>query len=186
MLSSEFDQVSFLSSRRLTLFGRLRSLAFQCISIAVSCAVVPSRARMLLLRLGGAHVGLRGQVSSGVLIRTNLLKLGSRSTLNHRCIIDNRAPVIIGDNVGIGASVHLITSNHDLSDPSVRAGAGFVAPIVIGDGVWIGSGAIVLAGVTIGPGAVVAAGAVVRENCEPHTLYGGVPARVIKSLRRDI
>lgn len=50
-------------------------------------------------------------------------------------------------------------------------------PISIGNDVWIGAHAVVLAGVTIGQGAVIAAGAVVNRDVEPYTIVGGVPAR---------
>lgn len=140
------------------------------------------RLRTLLLRAVGADVPLRCRVFPGVTIRTPLLTLGDRSTINTGTIIDNRAPVTIGSRVGVAIGVRLITSNHDMTDPECRAGAGHVEPIVIEDGAWVGSGATILSGVTIGRGAVVAAGAVVREDCEPHGLYGGVPARLIRSL----
>ena len=55
-------------------------------------------------------------------------------------------------------------------------------PVSIGDGVWIGAGATVLAGVSIGDGCVIAAGAVVATDCEPNGLYGGIPARRIRDL----
>jgi acetyltransferase-like isoleucine patch superfamily enzyme len=51
---------------------------------------------------------------------------------------------------------------------------------VIHDNVWIGTRATILKGVTIGEGAIVAAGAVVTKNVPPHTLVGGVPAKIIK------
>ena len=51
---------------------------------------------------------------------------------------------------------------------------------LIGNDVWIGYGATVLAGVTIGDGAVIAAGAVVTENVPPYAVVGGVPAKVIR------
>jgi acetyltransferase-like isoleucine patch superfamily enzyme len=54
-------------------------------------------------------------------------------------------------------------------------------PPVIGNDVWVGSGAHILQGVTIGDGAIVAAGAVVTNNIPPYSIVGGVPARVIKS-----
>lgn len=50
----------------------------------------------------------------------------------------------------------------------------------IGHDVWIGHGAIVLAGVEIGDGAVVAAGAVVSKSVAPYQIVGGIPARAIK------
>jgi acetyltransferase-like isoleucine patch superfamily enzyme len=54
--------------------------------------------------------------------------------------------------------------------------------VVVEDDVWIGAGAIITDGVRIGQGAVVAAGAVVSKNVPPHTLVGGIPARVLKEI----
>lgn len=57
--------------------------------------------------------------------------------------------------------------------------------VVIGNDVWIGYGAKILAGVKIGDGAIVAAGAVVTKNVEPYSIVGGVPARVIAKRFED-
>lgn len=51
---------------------------------------------------------------------------------------------------------------------------------IIGNDVWIGTGAIILHGVTIGDGAVVASGAVVTKDVLPYAIVGGVPAKIIK------
>ena len=55
-----------------------------------------------------------------------------------------------------------------------------VGDTVIGDDVWIGSEAMIMAGVTIGSGAVVAARAVVTKDVPPYAVVGGNPAQVIK------
>lgn len=52
--------------------------------------------------------------------------------------------------------------------------------IVVGNDVWIGYEAVVLAGVTIGDGAVIGARAVVTKDVPPYTIVGGVPARAIR------
>lgn len=57
--------------------------------------------------------------------------------------------------------------------------------IVIGNDVWIGYEAVVLAGVTIGDGAIVAARAVVTKDVPPYTIVGGVPARPIRRRFSD-
>ena len=51
---------------------------------------------------------------------------------------------------------------------------------VIGDDVWIGSEAMIMAGVHIGSGAVIAARSVVTKDVAPYTIVGGNPAKVIK------
>jgi acetyltransferase-like isoleucine patch superfamily enzyme len=78
----------------------------------------------------------------------------------------------------------MLAVNHVYQDPTrpmVEQGV-TAEGIVIEDDVWIGAGAIVTDGVRIGKGAVVAAGAVVTKDVPPHTVVGGVPARVIKAI----
>ena len=52
--------------------------------------------------------------------------------------------------------------------------------IVIGNDVWIGYEAVILAGVTIGDGPVIGARAVVTKDIPPYTIVGGVPAKPIR------
>lgn len=52
--------------------------------------------------------------------------------------------------------------------------------IVIGNDVWIGYEAVILAGVTIGDGAVIGTRAVVTKDVPPYTIVGGIPAKPIK------
>lgn len=52
--------------------------------------------------------------------------------------------------------------------------------IVIGNDVWIGYEAVILAGVTIGDGAVIGTRAVVTKGVPPYTIVGGIPAKPIK------
>ena len=56
----------------------------------------------------------------------------------------------------------------------------FKDPVVIGNDVWIGTGAIILRGVTVGDGAVIGAGSVVTKDVPPYAIVAGNPARVIK------
>ena len=110
------------------------------------------------------------------------LTVGRNCFFNRDVFIDSTAQVTIGDRVTFGHEVAVVTANHDMSLPEYRAGAVRPGPVTIGSGVWIASRVTVLPGVRIGDGAVVAAGAVVARDVPAHTLVGGVPARVIRSL----
>jgi len=56
------------------------------------------------------------------------------------------------------------------------------APVVIGDNVWVGMGAVILKGVTIGDNSVVAAGSIVTKSVPENSLVAGNPAKIIKEL----
>ena len=57
--------------------------------------------------------------------------------------------------------------------------------IVIGNDVWIGFEAVVLAGVTIGDGAIIGTHAIVTKDIPPYTIVGGIPARPIRKRFSD-
>ena len=54
------------------------------------------------------------------------------------------------------------------------------APVEIGNDVWIGTGATILAGVKIGSGSIIGASALVNRDVPPYSIWGGVPAHLIK------
>ena len=82
----------------------------------------------------------------------------------------------------MGPAVQLYTAFHPLDRQTRTAGLEYANPIRIGDGVWIGGGAIVLAGVTIGDGSVIGAGSVVRHDVPAGVVAAGNPARIIRTL----
>lgn len=57
--------------------------------------------------------------------------------------------------------------------------------IVIGNDVWIGYEAVILAGVTVGDGAIIGTRAVVTKDVPPYTIVGGVPAKPIRKRFPD-
>lgn len=101
--------------------------------------------------------------------------------VNQGCTFMDKGGIRIGNGVMIAPKVNLITGGHPLPLAERRE---FItlAPIVIEDDVWIGTGATITQGLTIGAGAVVAAGAVVTRDVPARTLAAGVPARVIKTI----
>ncbi len=109
--------------------------------------------------------------------------IGKNVFINSGCHFQDQGGIEIGDGTLIGHNVVLATINHDLN-PSMKR-KNHYAPIKIGSNVWIGSNATVLQDVTIGDWAVIAAGAVVAKDVEPYTVVGGVPAKIIKTVKEN-
>lgn len=57
-----------------------------------------------------------------------------------------------------------------------------VSPILIGNKVWIGFGAMILKGVTIGEGAIIGSGSVVTKDVPAWAIVAGNPAKIIREL----
>lgn len=112
----------------------------------------------------------------------NKLVIGENCYINAGVYFDLGDHVTLGENIAVGHDVMFLTTSHDASHPKRRGGASRSAPIYVGNGAWIAARAVILPGVTIGEGAIVAAGAVVAKDVAPHTLVGGVPAKLIKHL----
>lgn len=132
---------------------------------------------------------LLGFVGEEVVIRPPLhvdygryIRIGARSFVNFGLVALDVAPITIGEDVRIGPNVQLLPPTHPLEPSTRKAGWEGGLPIVIEDNVWIGGGAIILAGVTIGKDSVVGAGAVVTRDVPPGVVVAGNPARVLRRL----
>ena len=106
--------------------------------------------------------------------------VGETTTIGYHTLIFASERIEIGRDCLIAPFVYLVDSNHGMErGERINRQPNQTAPIVVGDDVWIGTGAKILAGVRVGEGAVIAAGALVREDVEPYEIVGGIPARVL-------
>lgn len=88
--------------------------------------------------------------------------------------------IILKDDVMIGPAVMISASNYRYNDGTpVTEQAMDEADIIIGRDVWIGYGAVILAGAEIGDGCIVGAAAVVRGKIPAFSIVAGNPAKVV-------
>jgi maltose O-acetyltransferase len=132
----------------------------------------------MALRVAGLRIGhgslfysVPTLVGPGVVQRN--LRIGDFCGFNKGCYFDLEASIAIGDHVAVGHDVAFITTGCENGPPAQRGGRPMPAPIVVGDGVWLGSRSTVLPGVTIGTGSVIGAGVTVDQNVPAQTLVSG-------------
>jgi len=109
------------------------------------------------------------------------IELGERVFFNFNCIVLDVCPVRIGDFTLFGPAVQIYTPLHPFNAEQRRREE-FGKPIAIGSDVWVGGGAIILAGVTIGSRAVIGAGSVVTRDVPEGVFAAGNPCRVIRPI----
>ena len=73
----------------------------------------------------------------------------------------------------------VLADEWDLAEPITNAWDN-KGDIVVGNDVWIGFEAVIMAGVTIGDGAIIGSRAVVTKDVEPYSIVGGIPAKLIR------
>ena len=145
-------------------------------------------------------VELLGHAGAGVWIEPPFfcdygahISIGEGSFVNVNCVFLDSAPIHLGNHVLVGPGVQLLTVSHPLrADERVVAPHDrrpeqapyrtHARPIVVGDRVWLGAGALVMPGVTIGANTVIGAGSLVTSNIPPDCLAFGQPCRVQRSL----
>lgn len=138
---------------------------------------------------GEIHISPRVIISDGAILATYRGKIfiDEGAFIGPYSVLYGQGGLLIGKNALIASLVTIVPGNHIFTDPDVPInGQGTsMQGIIIGDDVWIGSGARILDGVKIGRGCVIGAGAVVTKSLEEYSVAVGVPARVIRN-RKEI
>lgn len=90
--------------------------------------------------------------------------------------------ILVGKNCQISHNVRIYTSstdpNQDFTKPKVKPS--IKGDVLIGDGAWIGANVFINPGVKIGANSVVGTNSVVTKDLEANSIYGGVPAKLIR------
>lgn len=132
------------------------------------------KSRLKALSMLGATIGEKVHINQGA-----------------RIIIDRprEANLILGSRVAVAPNVTFVCnsgpchSNLKNEIEYVREHLVKASSIVIEEDCWIGTGAVLLPGVHLGKGVIVGANSVITADCEPYTVWAGVPARCVRHLK---
>ena len=110
------------------------------------------------------------------------IAIGDHGNFGFHCEVFSGSSVTVGKHGLFAAQSYLVGGGHEFERPELavidqpRSSRG----IVLGDNVWLGTGAKVLDGVRIGRDVVVGANAVVNADLPDGAIAAGVPARVLR------
>jgi len=106
------------------------------------------------------------------------ISVGADALING-AMLHAKREIAIGRDARLGFGVRVLDADlHDLDSETPER----IAPVRIGDRVWLGADVRVLRGVTIGDDVVVGAGSVVLHDLPPRVLAAGAPARPLRSI----
>lgn len=94
---------------------------------------------------------------------------------------EHESTINIGKDCMFAADIHIRTSDgHGIFDRKTKMHLNPSADVLIGDRVWLGHDASISKGTTIGNGVVVGQKSLTTGTLKPNSIYGGVPAKLIR------
>ena len=140
-----------------------------------------------ILKALGASIGSGCMIHSPLLIQSparslERLKIGDGVHIGQDVFLDLTDTVEVGSNVTMSMRCTIIThmdvGRSPLSQGTYRSASKSVR---LGEGCYLGAGAVVLAGVSVGACAIIGAGAVVTADVPAGAMVGGVPAKPLRT-----
>mgnify|MGYP000420333201 CR=1 FL=1 len=116
---------------------------------------------------------------------------GTRVTLGHRVALGRQmwieTDLTVGDDVLFSGRVGVLSNVHDIDSPLTvyTAPSKPFAPVVLEGDNLVGYGALLIGPCHLERGAVLGAGAVATGRLLADTVYVGIPARPLRTRRRD-
>ena len=115
------------------------------------------------------------------------IKVGHNVFFNRGCSINCLEYVEIGDNCIFGENVKIYDQNHRFKDRDeiIRNQGYSVSPVIIKEGCWICTNAVILKGVTIGEHSVIGAGCVIDKDIPAFSVVKNIASLQIVELRKS-
>jgi acetyltransferase-like isoleucine patch superfamily enzyme len=110
------------------------------------------------------------------------VSIGKNCTLNEGVVLNAHCSIIIKDYVRISPHVLITDASLNLNQPPQKRGH-YNKPVIIGEGAWLATGAVILPGVKVGKNSVISANSVVNKNVPDNVIVMGIPAKIVGKLR---
>lgn len=189
--SIDIDRTSIIhAGKAARVFGSISCINKSVISIDKN-VVINKDSSISAANGGNISIGEGCQIAKGVVLNAdsnNEIILGEKTTFFSNVLISG--DVNVGNEVLFSSNINILSTTHcfDGRESIRHLDAEYIkvhgslksAPIIIGDGCWIGLNVVILPGSTLGRGCVVGANAVVRGSFEEFSVIGGIPAKLIK------
>ncbi len=144
-----------------------------------------------LLDAKGCDEGSGIEIGDGVMVSRNTsiigkygsIVIGDRANIGTNCLFGSMGRLTVGRNTIFAANCYVGGGMYRMERtdiPVVLQGSYTRGPLTVGDGCWLGAGAVVLDGVTLGRDVILGAGAVACKNLPDFAVAAGVPARVLR------
>ncbi|MBQ8596252.1 MAG: galactoside O-acetyltransferase [Lachnospiraceae bacterium] len=114
--------------------------------------------------------------------RGKTVYIGNGTYINSNLTLVDDYEIHIGEGCLFAPNVTICTTGHPVHPELRPYGEMYSFPVKIGNGVWIGAGAIILPGVTIGDHAVIGAGSVVTKDIPANVIAVGNPCKVLREI----
>jgi glycosyltransferase involved in cell wall biosynthesis/acetyltransferase-like isoleucine patch superfamily enzyme len=115
------------------------------------------------------------------------LHISSTAVVNNTLFNLSSGEITVGEHAFFGHNCSVLTGTHDFTKFGAERQVAVPKSgrdVVIEEGVWVSSNAVVVAPCRIGAHAVVGVGALVLRDVEPYTVVAGNPARVLCTTPR--
>jgi acetyltransferase-like isoleucine patch superfamily enzyme len=170
---------------RAAVLGRDRAITSSTQTLSLIPGLTGQYIRRAFLASALEHCDRSATIEFGVLFSQAGARIEPRVYVGPRCHL---GLVHLEQDVLLGAGVHVPSgaATHGTDDAlrPIREQPGTRTRVRIGEGTWVGSGAIVMA--DVGKHVVVAAGAVVTKPLPDYVVAAGVPARIIRDRRAEV
>lgn len=139
----------------------------------------------------GEEIEIGNQVmvsrNSSIIGKYGGIAIGDRANIGTNCLFGSMGKMVIGRDTIFAANCYVGGGMYHMERtdlPVALQGSYTRGPVIIGDGCWLGAGAVVLDGVTLGRDVVLGAGAVACGEIPDFAVAVGVPARVLRIRKR--